>query len=168
MRFPLSRREMLASSANGFGMSTIAGLCSEAAAATNPAAPVTPRFAARAKRVIFLCMRGGPSHMESFDHKPKLNADNGKPTGKKGLNYFGSQWKFSQHGESGIPVSSLFPHTSKVVDDLCILNGMHTDNPKHGAALTQLHTGSFLFERPSIGPGFCTVWERRTAICRDS
>ncbi len=171
MRFPLSRREMLASSANGFGMSTIAGLCSEVAAATNPAAPVTPRFAARAKRVIFLCMRGGPSHMESFDHKPKLNADNGKPTGKKGLNYFGSQWKFAQHGESGIPVSSLFPHTSTVVDDLCILNGMHTDNPEHGAALTQLHTGSFLFERPSIGswilyglgtenrdlPGFVTV-----------
>ena len=109
--------------------------------------------------------------MESFDHKPQLNADNGKPSAKKGLKYFGSQWKFSQHGESGIPVSSLFPHTARVVDELCILNGMHTDNPEHGAALTQLHTGSFLFERPSIGswvfyglgtenrdlPGFVTI-----------
>ena len=171
MRFPLSRREMLASSASGFGMLALAGLCSEATASSNPTAPVNPHFPAKAKRVIFLCMRGGPSHMESFDHKPKLNADNGKPTGKKGLNYFGSQWKFSPHGASGIPVSSLFPHTANVVDDLCILNGMHTDNPEHGAALTQLHTGSFLFERPSIGswvlyglgtenrdlPGFVTV-----------
>ena len=151
MRFPLTRREMLASSASGFGMLALAGLCSEATASTNPTAPVKPHFPAKAKRVIFLCMRGGPSHMESFDHKPKLNADTGKPSPKKGLKYFGSQWKFSQHGESGIPVSSLFPHTANVVDDLCILNGMHTDNPEHGAALTQLHTGSFLFERPSIG-----------------
>ncbi|MGZ0164111.1 MAG: DUF1501 domain-containing protein [Planctomycetales bacterium] len=171
MRFPLSRREMLASSSSGFGMLALAGLCSDVKATSTATAPVQPHFPAKAKRVIFLCMRGGPSHMESFDHKPKLSADNGKPTGKKGLNYFGSQWKFSQHGESGIPVSSLFPHTAEVVDDLCILNGMHTDNPEHGAALTQLHTGSFLFERPSIGswvlyglgtenrdlPGFVTV-----------
>ncbi|MFT5327592.1 MAG: hypothetical protein ACI8P0_005484, partial [Planctomycetaceae bacterium] len=80
MRFPLSRREMLASSSSGFGMLALAGLCSDVKATSTATAPVQPHFPAKAKRVIFLCMRGGPSHMESFDHKPKLSADNGKPT----------------------------------------------------------------------------------------
>lgn len=171
MPLPLSRREMLASSSSGMGLLALAGLCAETNAAASRTASAKPHFPARAKRVIFLCMRGGPSHMESFDHKPKLNADNGKPSAKKGLKYFGSQWKFSKHGESGIPVSSLFPHIARMADELCILNGMHTDNPEHGAALTQLHTGSFQFERPSMGswvfyglgtenrdlPGFITI-----------
>ena len=109
--------------------------------------------------------------MESFDYKPKLNADNDKPSRNANQKYFGSQWGFAQHGDSGMWVSSLFPHIAGVVDDLCMLNGMHTDNPEHGAALTQLHTGSFIFERPSIGswvlyglgtenqnlPGFVTI-----------
>jgi hypothetical protein len=166
------RREMLQNSASGFGLLALAGLCAESSAAqSNPVTARQPHFEPRARRVIFLCMRGGPSQMESFDYKPKLNADNDKPSRNANQKYFGSQWGFAQHGDSGMWVSSLFPHIAGVVDDLCMLNGMHTDNPEHGAALTQLHTGSFIFERPSIGswvlyglgtenqnlPGFVTI-----------
>ena len=89
--------------------------------------------------------------MESFDYKPKLNADNLKPGRNNGCKLFGSQWKFSQHGESGAWVSELFPHLSKQVDRLCVINSMHTDNNNHPQALEQMHTGSFQFVRPSIG-----------------
>lgn len=172
MRLPTARRDFLRESTAGFGYLGLAGLCRQASADSgNPLAVRAPHFSPRAKRIIFLCMRGGPSQMESFDYKPKLNADNGKPSRNKGQKYFGSQWKFDQHGESGLWVSELFPHTAKVADELCVLNGMHTDNPEHGAALTQLHTGSFVFDRPSIGswvlyglgaenrnlPGFVTI-----------
>ena len=132
-------------------MLALAGLCQQASASESPLAPKLPHFAPRAKRVIFLCMRGGPSQMESFDYKPQLNADNLKPGRNNGSKLFGSQWKFSQHGESGVWVSELFPHLAKQVDRLCVINSMHTDNNNHPQALEQLHTGSFQFVRPSIG-----------------
>jgi len=89
--------------------------------------------------------------MESFDYKPQLNADNLKPGRNNGSKLFGSQWKFSQHGESAAWVSELFPHLARQVDRLCVINSMHTDNNNHPQALEQLHTGSFQFVRPSIG-----------------
>ena len=148
----LSRRDCLKSASAGFGWLALAGLCQhEASAYESPLAPKQPHFPARAKRVIFLCMRGGPSQMESFDYKPKLNADNLKPGRAPNCNLFGSQWKFTQHGEAGLWVSELFPHLAKQADKLCVTNSMTTDNNNHPQALEQMHTGSFQFVRPSIG-----------------
>ena len=99
-------------------------------------------------------MEGGPSHVDSFDYKPKMNADAGKPIGKgraAAATLLASPWKFKQHGQSGLWVSDLFPEMAKKVDDLCIINGMHTDIPNHPQAFLQLHTGLFNFPRPSIG-----------------
>ncbi len=133
MHRPVTRRQLLQQSATGFGYLALAGRCQDAFAdSRDPLAARTPHFSPRAKRVVFLCMRGGPSQVESFDYKSKLNADNGKPSRNKGQNYFGSQWKFDRHGENGLWVSELFPHTAKVADDLCVLNGMHTTTPNTG------------------------------------
>ena len=108
-------------------------------------------FPAHAKRVIFLCMRGGPSQMETFDYKPKLNQDNLKPGRIKSCKLFGSQWSFKQYGEGGLWISELFPHLAKQADRLCVINSMHTDSGNHPQALEQMHTGSFQFQRPSMG-----------------
>ena len=148
----VSRRGCLKSASAGFGWLALAGLCQDTSQAqAGPLAPKRPHFTASAKRVIFLCMRGGPSQMESFDYKPQLNADNLKPGRTKNTKLFGSQWKFAQHGDSGAWVSELFPQLAKQSDKLCIINSMHTDNNNHPQALEQMHTGSFQFERPSIG-----------------
>ncbi|MBM82151.1 MAG: sulfatase [Planctomycetaceae bacterium] len=96
-------------------------------------------------------MRGGPSQMETFDYKPRLNADDGKPSKNKNQKYFGSQWAFQQYGKSGLWVSDLLPKIAQHTDKLCVLNGMYCDSDEHAAALTQLHTGSIQFHRPSIG-----------------
>jgi hypothetical protein len=141
---PVSRREALRRAAAGFGSMAFAGLLAEEASAArapaNPLDPKPPHFPARAKRIIFLFMKGGPSHMDTFDYKPLLQRDDGKPlpfakprvqfaeTGK----LLGSPWKFKKHGESGIMVSSLFPHVAEMVDDLCILNSLHGTNAAHG------------------------------------
>ena len=139
-------------------------------------------FAGMAKRVIFLFMQGGPSPMESFDYKPKLSADHGKAApfqreakveqpGVGTMRLFGSSWKFRQHGQSGAWISELFPHIGSVVDEIALLNGMHTDNLAHAPACMQIHTGATNFVRPSVGawvlyglgtpnqnlPGFITV-----------
>lgn len=149
----LTRRDSLKTASAGFGWLALAALCQQEARAdsSSPLAPKPSHFAARARRVIFLCMRGGPSQMESFDYKPKLNADNLKPGRNGGSRLFGSQWKFAQHGECGAWISELFPHLAEHADRLCIINSMHTDNNNHPQALEQLHTGSFQFVRPSIG-----------------
>lgn len=132
-------------------MLALAGLAADEAIGANPLAARSAHFSPRARRVIFLCMRGGPSHMETFEHKPRLNADDGKPSRNKNQKYFGSQWAFNRYGESGLWVSDLLPHTASCADDLCVLSGLHADSPEHAAALTQMHTGSIQFERPSIG-----------------
>ena len=111
-----------------------------------------PHFPAKAKRVIFLCMEGAPSHVDTFDYKPRLNKDSGKVAGVNGnATWLGSPFEFKQHGQSGLPISELYPHLAKHADDLCIVNGMHTDVPSHPQAFAQLHTGSFQFVRPSLG-----------------
>lgn len=129
-------------------------------AAENPLAPKQPHFTPRAKRVIFLFMHGGPSHLDTFDPKPRLYEDHGKPIPfKRGLT-FGEDavrglmkplWEFKQRGQSGIPVSELFPNVAKCADDLCVIRSMVGDGVDHGAALLQLHTGVFSFKRPSMG-----------------
>lgn len=149
---------MLKTVAAGFGYTALQGIAAQAAAnetkEINPSGPLgakRPHFPAKAKRVIFLCMRGGPSHMETFDPKPKLSADNGKTSKNQNSKLLGSRWKFSKHGQSGIEIVDLLPETSKHADKLCILRGMHTDNENHPQALEQMHTGSFQFVRPSLG-----------------
>src|SRR5690349_13629535 len=108
-----SRRQWLQTVSAGFGFTALAGLAADAAAAeaksAGPLAPKTPHFAPRAKRVIFLCMRGGPSHMETFDPKPKLTADTGKPGKNPNGKLLGSRWKFNRYGESGLEIVDLLP-----------------------------------------------------------
>lgn len=146
----VSRREWLLNTSAGFGAIALAGLCAESRAA-DPLAPKEPHFPARAKRVIFLCMRGGPSQVEMFDYKPRLSRENGQPSRRTNCRYFGSQWSFAQHGQSGLWVSELLPNLARQADRLCVINSMHTDNENHPQALDQLHTGSFQFIRPSMG-----------------
>ena len=145
-----SRREMLKSVGAGFGYLAFASLAA-GTEATGPLSLKRPHFAARAKRVIFLCMRGGPSHLETFDPKPKLTADHGKPARSGPGKLLASRWKFQKHGESGIDVVELLPEIARQADRLCVLRGMTTDNENHPQALEQLHTGSFQFIRPSMG-----------------
>ena len=158
----ISRRQALQRSAAGFGSLALASLMSESVSGSENADPLAARAAhhvARAKRIIFLFMSGGPSQVDTFDPKPLLTRDDGKPfpfdkprvqfnsTG----NLLKSPWRFRQHGESGLWVSDLFPHLAGRVDDLCMIHSMHGTNPAHGGAVMKVHTGSDNFIRPSIG-----------------
>lgn len=158
------RRRMLQCCALGFGQLAFQSLLADDskrtdANALNPVAAQVPHFPARAKRVVFLFMKGGPSHVDTFDPKPLLDRDHGKPlpfalprvTFAKQGNLLRSPWKFHRHGQSGLPVSELFPNVAQHVDDLCILRSVHGTNPAHGGALLKLHTGSDQFVRPSLG-----------------
>jgi hypothetical protein len=175
----LGRRALLRQSAAGFGFLGLRALLG----AEQPAGPLdakSPHFTPRAKRVIFLFMHGGPSSIDTFDPKPRLDRDHGKPVPfKRGLTFgedgvrglMKSPWGFKQYGQSGIPVSDLFPNVGGCADDLCIIRSMVGDGVDHGAALLQLHTGMFSFKRPSMGswalyglgtenqdlPGFITI-----------
>lgn len=141
MNHAISRRKMLRHTSAGFGALAFSGL----------AHAQGPHFAAKAKRVIFLCMRGGPSQMETFDPKPELTKRSGEAGRRGNVKLLGSKWKFAKHGQSGIDVVELLPETAKHADKLCVLRGMTTDNENHPQALEQLHTGSFQFVRPSMG-----------------
>src|SRR5947207_9599879 len=132
-----TRRELLRTSAVCFGHLALSALLagesraepSPSVAARDPLAAKPTHFPARAKRIIFLFMKGGPSHVDTFDPKPLLDRDHGKPyPGEKPRVQFAktnallrSPWKFQKHGESGIEVSDLFPHIAKCVDDLCLI-----------------------------------------------
>lgn len=163
---PISRRQALKNTAVGFGSLALASMLAENGAAEtassgriDPLASRAPHHTPRAKRVIFLFMVGGPSHMDTFDPKPLLTRDDGKPLPfekpKVQFNSTGnllkSPWNFQQYGESGLWVSDLFPHVAKRVDDLCMLHSVHGTNPAHGGAMLKLHTGSDNFIRPSLG-----------------
>lgn len=138
-----SRRTMLQSASCGFGYLALQGLCGAQAAspAATGLAERRPPLAPRAKRVIFLCMSGGPAQMDTFDYKPQ--------TGNK--KHPGSAFEFKQRGESGLWISELLPETAKFADDLCVINGMHADTGIHAQSFLQLHTGDRLRERPSLG-----------------
>jgi hypothetical protein len=183
----LNRRQALSTIGSNFGGIAFAAMATEQARAENqnsdnPLAPKEPHFPARAKHVIFLSMRGAPSHVDTFDYKPQLTKDSGKASTFGGRTrsskLMGSLWKFSQHGKSGLWMSSLFPHLSKHADELCILHGMHCDQPNHSQATLQTHTGNFQFIRPSVGawslyglgtentdlPGFIVLGRASSAI----
>ncbi len=163
--FDPSRRGFLRSLVGGSLLypGLVSGLMAEEAARSGTADPLAPRephFQAKAKRVIFLYMSGGVSHVDSWDPKPKLFADAGKSVrvdefqGRKGdFTMFAKrpQWEFSAHGRCGTEVSALFPHMAGCVDDLCVIRSLESDHTNHYEATLGIHTGSFTFARPSIG-----------------
>ncbi len=181
MNTPCNRRSMLRKSATGFGYLALSAMLQQEQATAASQNPTESPFhtTPHAKRVIFLFMKGGPSHVDTFDYKPQLQKDDGKavPFDKPRVQFhatgdlLASPWKFQQYGESGIHVSELFPHLAKHVDDICFLNSLHGTNPAHGGAALKLHTGSDNFIRPSMGawvnyglgsennnlPGFITI-----------
>ena len=154
-----SRRHLLQASACGFGYLAFAGLSADAArAAEAPFALRQPHHLPRAKRVIFLFMHGGPSHVDLFDYKPRLQEDDGKPLPFKAPpnisavpKLMKSPWQFSQHGEGGLWISELLPEISRHADDLCVIRSLHSRGQSHGQAVCMLHTGSDNFVRPSVG-----------------
>ena len=157
---PLTRREMLRSTACGFGSVALMGMLQDIAQATATGSSAFPNlhFAPRAKQVIFLFLHGGVSHIDTFDPKPELDKRHGQPLpfdqalqfAEVG-NLMRSPWKFRHYGECGLPVSDLFPNTGSVIDDLCLIRSMHVEQVDHGGAILQLHTGSAVFTRPSLG-----------------
>jgi hypothetical protein len=157
----INRRDLLARTGCGFGLLALADLLAadEPDRAVQPSAIRSSHHPPRAKRVIFLYMPGGPSHVDLFDPKPRLAEENGKPLPfekpklerTKTGNLLASPWRFSKHGESGTEVSELLPHVSACVDDLCVIRSMHADNINHTGAALQMCTGEQAFSRPSIG-----------------
>jgi hypothetical protein len=162
-RSPLSRRQMLTQCANGFGMLALNGLLSDPAYGAKPQAeplpPKDPHYSPKAKNVIFLFMDGGPSQVDTFDPKPRLERENGQPIKMKvpptQFNNVGkvmqSPWPFRKHGKSGIPVSSLFPKVAEHVDDLCVIRSMTSNFSEHTNANFFIHSGSGMQGRPSMG-----------------
>jgi len=152
---PATRRAMLQQAGAGFGALALNAMLTGNCAAGSKPAPTT----ARAKRVIFVFMHGGPSTIDLFDPKPLLKRDSGKPLPFKGPrivssktgNLLASPWKFSQHGECGAQVSELLPNIASIADELCFIHSMHGSNSRHGGALLELHTGSDTFTRPAMG-----------------
>jgi len=176
----ISRRRALKSLACGFGSVALADLVH---AQADPLAARVGHHAAKAKRVIFIFMQGGPSHVDAFDYKPRLARDDGRMMPFDDARTFArtrsvvehrvmkNLWRFRQYGASGKWVSDLFPNIAQHVDDICFLQGVHTEGIAHGPATLFLHTGSINLVRPSIGawtlyglgaenqslPGFITI-----------
>jgi hypothetical protein len=156
---PLSRRAMLRRAGAGFGSLALAALFADesrgAPAASNPLTARAPHFPARAKRVIFLFMPGGPSQVDTFDPKPRLTRDNGKPSPKlylgKTRNLLSSPWTFTKRGQSGLEVSALFPHVGSCADHLCVIRSMVADDVNHPGGCLQMNTGERVATRPSLG-----------------
>jgi len=160
----MSRRQMLGNVACGFGSLALAGICQSAHGATgnNPLQALSAHHPARAKRIIFLFMQGGPSHVDSFDYKPKLIQSHQQEVDILGYRFNNFRkntkqvmmkplWEFQRHGQCGHGVSSLFPETAKHVDKLCFIHSMHTEGVAHGPSTLFLHTGSVNTVRPSVG-----------------
>lgn len=153
----VTRRQVLEYTSCGFGWMAFTNLAHQFFSAgrqetgDRPLAAKSPHFAGKAKHVIFLCMRGGPSHLDTFDYKPKLIADTGKPGPRAGSKLLGSKFKFKKHGSGDLWISELFPELAKRADDLCMIHSMQTDLPAHPQALVRLHTGTSQFIRPSLG-----------------
>jgi hypothetical protein len=160
----VTRREALQRAACGFGSLALAGLCADDLQAANPLAVNIPHFRPKAKRIIFLFMQGGPSHVDTFDYKPLLFKKDGKKmpfddartianTGKRATSerVMKPMWKYQRYGESGRRISELFRETAKHADDLTFIHSMHTEGVAHGPATLFLHCGSTNFVRPSFG-----------------
>ncbi len=167
-----SRRDVLSSVSCGFGYLAFSALAARAAVANDkPLSPKQPHFTPRAKRVIFLCMSGGPSHVDTFDYKPRLITDDGKPGSRPGSVWLAPKAEFKQRGKSGLWISDFFPNVAQHADDLALIRSMQTEVPAHPQAFLRMHTGSSQFVRPSLGawatyglgtenenlPGFITI-----------
>lgn len=165
---PMSRRELLQQSANGFGSVALAALMADPAFAgllgddsprKTPLAPRKSHYPAKAKSVIFLFMDGGPSQVDTFDPKPRLIKEHGQriklpvqPTQFDDIgNVLKSPWEFKNYGKSGTPVSELFPHVGSCVDDMAIIRSMTADFSEHTNANYFMHSGFGLQGRPSMG-----------------
>src|SRR5262245_51444965 len=162
---PFDRRSFLRQAGCGFGTVALAALLADRqldgaeTSTTNPLAPKQPHFKPRAKCIIYLYMDGGPSQVDTFDPKPRLNKEHGQPFAMKmeptqfnnNGSTFGSPWKFQQYGQSGIPVSELFPHVARHVDKLAVVRSMTSNFPEHTSANYFLHTGTSMQGRPSMG-----------------
>ncbi len=157
-----TRRDLLRHMGGGFGTLGLAGALASggyltAATSSNPLAPKPRHFTPRAKRVIFLFMNGGPSHVDTFDPKPALTQRHGQDPPKvgdrvrKGRKLMGSPFAFHKHGRSGIEVSELFPEIGRCIDDVCVIRSMHTDSPAHERALLFMNSGNMQPIRPSLG-----------------
>jgi hypothetical protein len=160
LRRPMTRREMLARCANGFGAVALSALLEDKAFGAGTAGgALAPHFKPRAKNVIFLYMDGGPSQVDTFDPKPRLQAESGQPFKMKmeptqfndNGSTLGSPWEFKRYGRSGLPVSSLFPHVAQHMDDLCVIRSLTSEFSEHTNANYFLHTGLGLAGRPSMG-----------------
>ena len=159
----LNRRELLFRAANGFGGLALAAMLAEDAAGAgrslDPMLVRAPHFEPKAKSVIFLFMDGGPSHVDTFDPKPRLREENGKPLPLKlprtanasNTTLLGSFWDFHKYGQSGMEVSDLFPNLATCADDLCMIRSMVSDFSEHTAGNYFMHSGSSLQGRPSMG-----------------
>lgn len=165
----LTRRQILRSSSCGFGYLALQAMCADRTlGAIDDLSPANPPIKATASRVIFLCMSGGPAHLDTFDFKPQ--------TGNK--KHPGSVFPFQRRGESGLWVSDLLPETARLADELCVINGMHADTGIHAQSFLQLHTGERLRTRPSLGswityglgtenenlPGFISLNTSKTSV----
>jgi len=176
----LTRREWLGASAIGFGQLALASLLEQDLVSAGQQGPSqrSPHFAPRARSVIFCFMQGGPSHIDTFDHKPLLTRDHGKPIPldlPKGPLTAGKilkpHWRFRKYGQSGMEVSDIFPHIGRCADDICFINSMTTAGGSHAPEQMRLHTGSERLIRPTLGswvlyglgtenrnlPGFITI-----------
>src|SRR5579862_1312325 len=158
--YPISRRELLRSCGNGFGLVALSSDLAESQA--HAARPGKPHRRARAKNVIFLFMDGGVSHVDSLDPKPILSKYHGKSIGhwkasarSQDLNphrtWKQSPWTFAHYGECGLTVSELFPHLARHADDLCVVRSLVGELPLHGAQNLLLHTGRVTGGAPSMG-----------------
>lgn len=154
---PLSRRQLLKSAGIGFGSVALAGMLglqksTHAAGQRNPLAARPQQYGTKAKRIIFLFMEGAMSHVDTFDYKPELQANDGK-SGQGGGKLVASKFGFQQYGDTGTWVSELYPNVARHVDKLCFIRGLHTDTPAHPQAVIQLHTGAAIASvtRPSMG-----------------
>ena len=155
-----TRRDFLWNAGGGFAGLALLDLLARDPAIAGPLARTSSHFSARAKHVVFLFMNGGPSHIDTFDPKPILEKYDGKiytgdckvgsndrPVGKLTKSAF----PFKKHGQSQLPISSLYPHLARHADDLCVINSMHTDTAAHASGCIQMNTGSVLIGKPCLG-----------------
>jgi hypothetical protein len=166
----LSRREVLSRIGGGFGSIALASVFADAgwlaaapangSRATNPLAPRPPHFPARAKRLIFLFMNGGPSHVDTFDPKPELARHAGEPVPAAWESASGrrnngklmpSPFRSRRFGRSGIEATEIYPEIGGQIDDICVLRSMYTDNPNHEPGLLLMNSGNMQPIRPSMG-----------------
>jgi len=160
MNRPLTRREYLMRATGGFAGLALADLMAADARAASPLSEKRPHFTTKAKHCVFLFMNGGPSQVDTFDPKPALKKYHGMPymgdvkvgsNGRAVGHLMQSPFEFKKHGQSGLEISSLFPHVARHADDLCVIRSMHADTAAHASGCLQMNTGSIFIGKPCLG-----------------